>query len=176
MKATIRNISILSIFLFLLTSAPACFAELKQDLNHCLKIESNIARLDCYDMRVRKISITPSEIEVSAEIKEIEIKKSKIIKTSKAKLIKPDNSNSNFGLKIEEKATKVESFLVGEFSSWEKGMKLKLKNGQVWKVINSPRGYKKINNPAITITLGFLGSYNAKIEGLNSRAKVKRIK
>ncbi|MCF6193851.1 MAG: hypothetical protein L3J46_05920, partial [Kangiellaceae bacterium] len=70
----------------------------------------------------------------------------------------------------------IKSRLVGKFTSWEKGIILKLENGQKWKVVSASNGYKKMLNPMITISRGLFGSFNARVDGLNAGAKVKRVK
>jgi len=88
----------------------------------------------------------------------------------------PKSAEETFGKSAEEDIESIQSKMIGEFSGWKKGMKLKLENGQIWKVTSNKSGYRKMTNPMVTISRGFFGSFNAKVEGLNASAKVKRIK
>lgn len=124
------------------------------DISSCLIIENNEKRLSCYDSLAKK----------SKEIKPTISNKKKL--------------EDSFGKikKEKKKIDKIESRMIGNFKEWKEGMIIELENGQKWKVANSPRGYKKMMNPKVIITRGIFSTYNMKIEGLNSTAKVKRVK
>lgn len=66
----------------------------------------------------------------------------------------------------------------GEFRGWDgKGDRIKLDNGQVWEVTDSTARLKiKVQDPGIIIEPGVLNSWYMKVEGYNSRARVKRIR
>ncbi|PHS20403.1 MAG: hypothetical protein COA86_00160 [Kangiella sp.] len=160
---------------------------IKADLLVCKGIESNTERLACFDTIVKNHNESDNLGMIDKTVKLQEVSPLTQLKPTLNKTEATDNKleskqsltsskPSNFGMEFADQDAKVESFLVGEFSSWKKGMKLKLKNGQVWKVVNARSGYRRMTNPAITISRGFFGSFNAKIEGLNAKAKVKRIK
>jgi len=162
--------------LFLLNTQNTC-ADIKTELLVCKSIGLSSHRLECFDNVVKAYDSTASDaialIEQPQPEKPIEIiqKRAESIKT------KPKKENtSNFGMEFADQEETVKSFLVGEFKGWKKGLKLRLKNGQVWKVTSARYGYSKKLDPAVTISRGFFGSFDAKIDGLNARAKVKRIK
>ena len=66
----------------------------------------------------------------------------------------------------------------GEFRGWSgAGTRFTLDNGQVWETTDaSSRLVVKLTNPGVIIEKGFLGAYYLRVEGYNTRAKVKRIK
>ena len=66
----------------------------------------------------------------------------------------------------------------GEFRGWEgAGTRLKLDNGQVWQITDSTARLKvQVTDPRVIIEPGAFGSWYLKIEGYNTRARVKRIK
>lgn len=66
----------------------------------------------------------------------------------------------------------------GEFRGWDgKGSRIKLDNGQVWEVTDSTSKLKvKLDNPTVFIEPGVLGAWYLRIDGYNTRARVKRIK
>jgi len=70
------------------------------------------------------------------------------------------------------------SSISGEFTGWDgRGTRITLTNGQVWEVTDSTSRLKvKVNDPAVIITPGVLNSWYLRIEGYNSRAKVKRVR
>jgi len=168
-------------------------ASFQSDVTNCLTIKNADDRLDCYDTVVKYYKLNPSK---STTVKNT------TTNTSAPKSVpgKPTPSKSpnltvgvpmqnavpgkvsttdNFGqneAETEDAVESIQSRIIGQFSSWEKGMILELENGQKWKVTSTGRGYKKMDNPKITISRGFFGSFNAKVDGLNAGAKVKRVK
>ncbi len=70
----------------------------------------------------------------------------------------------------------IESRISGLFKGWEKDTEFKLDNGQVWRCVNCRDVYYQVENPAVTVKRGFMGNYWLQVEGLNTRATVKRIK
>ena len=178
----------LTIFFILMTSLLLnnnTTADIYSDLNRCSDIQRSLKRLECFDLVSKKYQPSGNtEVTSNQNSKNIsnqDLRKDNTLTqqsiTQKQLPVETQSNKSSYGLtdkNLEDNS--VESNIVGQFSGWEKDMKLNLKNGQVWKVLKSVRGYKKLTNPKITITNGILGSFNAKVEGLNSVAKVKRIK
>jgi len=72
----------------------------------------------------------------------------------------------------------VVSSVTGEFRGWDgKGDRIKLANGQVWEVTDSSARLKvRLDNPTVTVEPGMFSAWYLKVEGYNSRARVKRIK
>ncbi|MDP9141694.1 MAG: hypothetical protein M3O62_12980 [Pseudomonadota bacterium] len=70
----------------------------------------------------------------------------------------------------------IESRISGPFKGWSKDTEFQLDNGQVWRCVNCRDMYHHIESPAVTVKRGFMGNYWLKVEGLNTRASVKRIK
>lgn len=71
----------------------------------------------------------------------------------------------------------IEATLAGEFSGFAKGRQYTLDNGQVWEQTDgaSVAGVRK-QTPRVKITPGLMGVWYLQIEGLNTRAKVRRTK
>ncbi len=70
----------------------------------------------------------------------------------------------------------IESHISGSFTGWKKDTEFKLDNGQVWRCIDCSETYYRAENPAVTVKRNFVGSYWLKVEGLNTQARVRRIK
>lgn len=70
------------------------------------------------------------------------------------------------------------SRISGEFRGWEgMGTRIELDNGQIWEVTDSATRLKvRVQDPQVLIQSGALNSWHLRIEGYNTRAKVKRIK
>ncbi len=70
--------------------------------------------------------------------------------------------------------TTVESRIAGEFRGWESRTVFTLENGQRWQVAGteSYAGGRPVQNPAVKITPGALGTFWLSVEGVRPRAKV----
>jgi len=195
---------IYTLFYFVfIASIPSVGASVKTDLSKCSDIKSATQRLDCYDTVAEyyandlhadpdkhadstsspKALTTPPTVSAAMTPKQMVNasptgKNLATPKLSEQAVVSEKNSaEAAFGQTDRDESRKsIQSTLIGEFKSWEKGLILKLENGQKWKVTQSNRGYKKMTNPKITISKGLFGSFNAKVEGLNAAAKVKRVK
>lgn len=72
----------------------------------------------------------------------------------------------------------VVSSVTGEFKGWKgKGDRIKLANGQVWEVTDSSaRLSVLLDSPTVIVEPGMFNSWYLKVDGYNSRARVKRIR
>lgn len=73
----------------------------------------------------------------------------------------------------------VTSRIKGDFRGWSrKGQRFELENGQIWEVTDAanPLMGVRLDNPLATIESGFSGAWYLRVEGYNTRAKVKRVK
>jgi len=170
-----------NMYLLLITLvAFSVHAESNSNLENCAKIKSDQDRLACYDALVKSLNpeipvVKPTTVEktydqVSGPTKTVP---KQVEDTQKL-----ENTEDLFGKPTVEIQTieQLDSYLVGNFRGWKKGDILELKNGQKWKVVSSPRGYVNLTDPKVSIKKGMFGDFNMKVEGLNARAKVKRIK
>ena len=151
----------------------------------CAKIKDNQERLICFDEALKAAeksdgSEPDADQQESVEKSEQTSTEQPTVKSNndaakKPLVIDPEDA---FGKKKSElvQVKSIESHIVGEFKGWKKGLKLKLANGQVWKVVSYASVYTNKNNPKVVVSEGFMGSYKMKVEGLNAVAKVKRIK
>ncbi len=195
-KMFILPTSLILYFIFIASTD----ASIKNDLFNCAKIKSSSERLDCYDTLTKYYKYHTSNIEIkpmgeataipspaTPGSRPISIKVNgnqtlanedkRGLNPSEIPVAQKQSVEQDFGRVDKENSLEsIQSKLIGSFTSWKKGMLLKLENGQTWKVTSNSSGYKKMNSPLIVITTGIFGSFNAKVEGLNAKAKVKRIK
>jgi len=181
----LRRVKLVIVLIGFAISLPA-FADLQSDVLGCLDKSNNSERLDCYDTVAKYYKSRPSPAKPAQTISSTTPVVQQVAPVSVPVTIptppipadhkKPKSAEDTFGKSVAEDVESIQSKMIGEFSGWKKGMKIKLENGQIWKVTSNKAGYKKMTNPLITITRGFFGSFNAKVEGLNASAKVKRIK
>jgi hypothetical protein len=71
----------------------------------------------------------------------------------------------------------IKATLVGEFTGFGKGRQYTLDNGQVWEQTDDARapGVRK-QSPGVQISPGLIGVWYLQVDGLNTRAKVRRTK
>lgn len=71
----------------------------------------------------------------------------------------------------------IEANITGEFSGFSRGRVYRLDNGQEWEQTDAARldGVRK-NNPKVIINSGVMGAWYMRIDGYNTRAKVRRVK
>jgi hypothetical protein len=71
----------------------------------------------------------------------------------------------------------IRSRIVGEFTGWDGNTEFELDNGMVWRQAEPGRlVLSPIENPAVVIEPGILGSWRLGVEGRNARVRVQRIR
>ncbi len=70
----------------------------------------------------------------------------------------------------------IESRVVGEIRNPRQGTRFTLENGQVWQQVERTRRNYRATNPKVEIKEGFMNSYRMRLEGLNGRIRVRRVK
>ncbi len=63
----------------------------------------------------------------------------------------------------------------GLFEGWRPDERIRLANGQVWRVVDGSSGVYNLNNPKVTIRRGALGRFVLDIEGANKTPTVRRV-
>lgn len=147
------------------------------DVKQCITITDDKARLQCYDS-IFLTSETAKKNE-KPSLNELPLPHQAADKPEPNKPPAEQANKDWFGMEhkaVSSTPDSLESRAVGSFKRWEKKMKIKLENGQIWEVKSSNSMYYKIDNPKVTIEKGALGAFYMGIEGINRRLKVKRIK
>jgi hypothetical protein len=76
----------------------------------------------------------------------------------------------------EAQPTAIESTIVGEFAGWRPNMRIKLANGQVWRIVDdSVTDLPRSGNQKVRIERNLFGTLFLKIDGSNLSAKVRRV-
>ena len=148
-------------FLLSFAAVAAQAAGTDAELLRCLALPDTAARLACYDTLAHSLSSAPAKPATPAAA---------------------DAADANFGRvsmpkpKAEDsKPAAMQSRIVGKLAEWRRGQSLTLANGQVWVVNDEPANFGALQDPAVTVTPGMLGSYFMKIEGINFQVRVKRV-
>jgi hypothetical protein len=70
----------------------------------------------------------------------------------------------------------MESTVAGEFEGWGPNSRIRLANGQVWRVVDeSSAVLPRRSNPKVRIDRNLFGTLFLKVEGTNQSAKVRRV-
>ncbi|MBV1910962.1 MAG: hypothetical protein KUG78_16805 [Kangiellaceae bacterium] len=163
-------------------------------IKYCSEIKENNERLKCFDQLSNLSKDISDSVSKSKKNSLLVSKETSAAANSKTAVSGQSHSQKNlsppkitsspsstvdaFG-KVKEKEHEIQSFsshIVGKFNGWKKGKKLKLANGQIWKVANSNRVYVQLENPEITISKAIFGTFTAKVKGVTAPAKVRRVK
>ncbi|SFF65628.1 hypothetical protein SAMN04488120_11819 [Fontimonas thermophila] len=137
-------------------------------LNRCAALADAQARLACYDALARSAHVAPDTDPGPAP----------------AASVPAADPSDRFGAEdlppsrspAENGPDRIESRLTGPLNGWKKGTLFELENGQVWRCIDDREVYWVADRPKVTIRRGFMGNYWLKVEGLNTQARVRRIR
>lgn len=69
----------------------------------------------------------------------------------------------------------ISSRIDGPFEGWVPEQRIRLANGQVWKVVDGSDDVLSASNPAVTVKRGLLGAIFLDIEGAHRAPKVRRV-
>jgi hypothetical protein len=70
----------------------------------------------------------------------------------------------------------INSRIAGTFQGWSGATVFRLENGQVWRQVGGGSVFAQMESPGVTIERGALGAFFLRVEGLNSRVKVRRVR
>jgi hypothetical protein len=91
----------------------------------------------------------------------------------------PQQTEAQFGMEhkaYQSELGSVRSKIAGRFEGWSANSQIALENGMVWQVIDNTSRYLYLDNPAVTVKRGALGSFFLDIEGTNHMPRVRRVK
>lgn len=159
----------------LLTWAMAASAALADEgLFRCAAISDAAARLSCYDRLAaeRKPGAAPNAINTPPRGTDVATTAPTARAPVQEKRASPDDA---FGRQPSAAETTMVSRIQGRFEGWTPNAEIALANGQRWRVIDGSSVYVNLDNPAIKIRRGVLGSFYLEVEGVNQIARVRRI-
>jgi hypothetical protein len=123
-------------------------ATLATEVARCSAIESESARLSCFDAIASEVeSAAPTISDLGAE-----------------------------RLRDTDEESELQSFLVGDFTGWSGDTIFRLENGQTWQQIDSSYQYGRAERPLMTIKQAAFVSYLLQVEGYGQTVRVRRIK
>jgi len=90
----------------------------------------------------------------------------------------PVDPAARFGL--EQKSARsaidvIESHIPGRFEGWGPGSRIRLANGQVWRVIDGSRASYWMENPKVKVHRALFGTFMLEIVGAGNAPRVERV-
>lgn len=97
---------------------------------------------------------------------------------STAPAVAAPSPEDRVGLREESVRGTVTSRIDGEFTGFTGATRFHLENGQVWEQYadNTRLTNVRLDRPSVTISPGMSGVYYLRVEGYNTRAKVRRVR
>lgn len=149
MRTLERRAALAVVLMLFAAAAPA-------SLQQCAGVDDASARLACYDALAGRPAAPVAALPPAA----------------------PAPSPQDFGKPARtEEVSSIEARIVGAFRQWQRGTRIELDNGQVWKVTADEQAYypNVPDNPEVVITRSFFGGYWLELKGVGRRIKVQRI-
>jgi hypothetical protein len=88
----------------------------------------------------------------------------------------PAQAVTSFGQETAgEKLQEIRSHIPGLFEGWRQGDRIRLANGQTWRVVDDSFAHAHLRDPQATVRRGALGSFLLDVQGVNQLARVRRV-
>ena len=162
--------------LALVLASPAAWAD-DAGLRNCRAIALASARLACYDALPLAAAGSTSPVQNPvAQPRAVPAATPAATPIAAAPATSATPSVASFGLETPgEKLQEIRSRIPGLFEGWRAGDRIRLANGQVWRVVDDSRADYYLRDPQVTVRRGALGSYLMDIEGANHLPRVRRV-
>lgn len=83
---------------------------------------------------------------------------------------------ARFGLdKTPEAAPAITSRIPGTFEGWDGNSRIRLANGQVWRIVDSSSVSVYLQEPAVRVERTVFGGYRMEIQGVKTAPRVQRV-
>ena len=167
--------------LALLLAGTVAADDLREELERCAQLQNAEVRLACYDALAELIAARPQQASSASEAPAPPEGASAAVPNAAEQVSEPESGQSLasrvFGLLPGgDEVRKIESRVVGEVDGLGQGTRFELENGQVWRQVDRTERNYSATNPKVEIKEGFMNSYRMRLEGLNARIRVRRVK
>ncbi len=140
------------------------------DIARCAEIETDAARLACFDALARELG-QANVAERAAPEPTDNLTDNATPRTENEDAFGAELIGSRETLGPDE----IQSRLVGEFAGWHGNTTFTLENGQIWRQAEEGRLVFRSDAPLITIRRGAFGTYRLTVEGVNRSVRVRRL-
>ncbi len=181
-QITIRPVPLLMLGIAILLAGAARADDLQDELRRCAQLKNPEVRLACYDALARISESQPLETLAASEGATSAIGASSpeaqvVPEQAAEQKSEPSLASRVFGmLPGGGDVKKIESRVVGEVDGLGQGTRFELENGQVWRQVDRTKRNYSATNPKVEIKEGFMNSYRMRLEGINARIRVRRVK
>lgn len=160
----------------------AAHAQSEAELLKCLGIADAGARLACFDQSARALKAARATTPAlpSAAARPAPAAPAVAIAPTGAPTAAPTApaaAEDNFGRnKPVATPQELHSHIVGGFSGWRQGERVKLANGQVWQLLDNGTYIDELKDPKVVIRPGAMGAtYFMTVEGLRMQIRTRRV-
>ena len=157
--------------------------DLSEELQRCAALKNAEVRLACYDALARISAARASEVDAASSADGGPGDGASATATATPKQESEPESDESLAQRIfgllpgaSDGENKIESRVVGEVKKLQRGTRFELENGQVWQQTEQTTRNYRATNPKVEIKEGFMDSYRMRLEGLNARIRVRRVK
>lgn len=157
--------------------------DLSGELQRCAQLENAEVRLACYDALA---SISASRPQPQPATSASEATTPRNTPSPPAQSVAGQAPQQESGPSLAQRVfgmlpgggevREIESRVVGEIRNLREGTRFELENGQVWQQVERTNRNYRATNPRVEIREGFMNSYRMRLEGLNGRIRVRRVK
>ena len=175
-----RVLKVAGIGLAVSLAGTAVADDLREELQKCAQLTNPEVRLACYDALAELIAAQPLEESASGEA--AIHKASSTGPRAAAEPTQDEDSEQSLASRVfgllpgSDDVNKIESRVVGEVDGLGQGKRFELENGQVWRQVDRTERNYRATDPKVEIKEGFMNSYRMRLEGLNARIRVRRVK
>lgn len=176
-----KVLKVASIGLAVSLAGTALADELREELHRCAQLQNAEVRLACYDALAEIGASRPQQASSVNEAPALPEGSSAAAQSASQRAPEQDSGPSLaqrvFGmLPGGGDVREIESRVVGEVDGLSLGTRFELENGQVWRQVDRTDRNYRASNPQVVIREGFMNSYRMRLEGLNARIRVRRLK
>lgn len=167
--------------LALLLAGTVAADDLREELERCAQLRNAEVRLACYDALAELTAARPLQASSASEAPAPPEASSAAVPNAAEQVSEQESGQSLasrvFGLLPGgDDVRKIESRVVGKVDGLGQGTRFELENGQVWRQVDRTERNYSATNPKVEIKEGFMNSYRMRLEGLNARIRVRRVK
>ena len=160
----------------LLAAAPAVLAQAGsyEGLLACQKLTDAPARLACYDREVPRLASTLPAPGLTAAPATARPQSA----PAAAVPVTPQAPEERFGLPAkpgEAEPTRIASTLPEGFGGWRAGQRIRLANGQVWRIADDSSAFVERKSLRVVVRQGALGAFYLDFDGDNRSPRVRRV-
>jgi hypothetical protein len=171
------------LLLFLLGASTSALAD-DAALRQCRALPDAASRLGCYDAIPLGAAPAAARAPVAAARAPVAAAAAPAAVAAPAPAAAPAapaaTAEQGFGMETVQKQAGepnfIDSTIVGKFDGWGPNARIKLANGQVWRVVDGSEAVlAPMDNPQVRVERNFFGTMFLKIEGTNNSPKVRRV-